>query len=79
MQKAAEEDGQKKPKRVFAFGGGGGAFAQIMRQQMNGTEDQGPRRLNTLDQQDYKDIGITQQSSMKEKVQAVNAKEQTKK
>lgn len=42
MQKAAEEDPGKKPKRVFAYGGGrggGGAFAQIMRQQMNGTGD----------------------------------------
>ena len=32
-----------------------------------------------MDQQDYKNIGMTQQSSMKEKVQAVNAKEQMNK
>ena len=33
MQKEAEDVQQKKPKRVFAYGGGGrgGAFAQIMR------------------------------------------------
>lgn len=49
MQKEAEDGQQKKPKRVFAFGGGGGAFAQIMRQQMNGTGDSGPRKLNSVD------------------------------
>ena len=45
---------------------------------MNGTGDQGPRKLNSTDQQDYKEIGNTQASSMKEKVQAVNAKEHNK-
>ena len=50
MQKATEGEESKKPKRVFAFGGGGGgAFAQILRQQMGGSDDKGPRKLDSND------------------------------
>ena len=59
MQKAATEgEDSKKPKRVFAYGGGGGgAFAQILRQQMGGSDDKGPKKLDSNDQMDYNNMG----------------------
>jgi hypothetical protein len=35
----AEKEIEKKPKRVFAYGGGNSAFSQIMRQEMGKTGD----------------------------------------
>jgi hypothetical protein len=63
----AEKEIDKKPKRVFAYGGGNSAFSQIMRQEMGKTGDQGPRKLDSNSKQEYKEIGNTQANLAKEK------------
>ena len=51
------------------------AFSQMMRQQMGGAgSDQGPRKLASIDQRNYKEMGSTQANAAKDKVQAVNEK-----
>ena len=67
----AEKEIDKKPKRVFAYGGGNSAFSQIMRQEMGKTGDQGPRKLDSNSKQEYKEIGNTQANLAKEKAQQI--------
>ena len=51
----------------------------MMRQQMSGAgTDQGPRKLASIDQRNYKEIGNTQAATAKDKVQAVNEKAKQK-
>lgn len=41
---------------------------------MGGSDDTGPRKLDSLDQKNYKEMGNTQAASAKDKVQVVNEK-----
>lgn len=50
------------------------AFSQAMRQQMGGGGDTGPRKLDSMDQKTYKEMGGTQAASAKDKIQVVNEK-----
>ena len=68
MQKAYAEEEAKKPKRTFQMPGGGSAFQQMMRQQMGGAGNTGPRKLDSLDKQNYKELGSNQAASAKDKV-----------
>lgn len=64
----AQQEKDKKPKRVFAYGGGNSAFSQIMRQEMGKASDTGPRKLDAGSQQAYKQISTEQSEKAKEKV-----------
>ena len=73
MQKAAAEEEAKKPKRTFMMPNQGSAFSQMMRQQMAGS-DLAPRKLDSMDKRNYKEMGSNQAATAKDKVQAVNEK-----
>jgi hypothetical protein len=50
----SEKEADKKPKRVFAYGGGSSAFSQIMRAEMGKAGDQGPRKIDSFAKEEYK-------------------------
>ena len=79
MQKEFADEEAKKPKRTFQMPQASSAFSQMMRQQMSGAgTDQGPRKLASIDQRNYKEMGSNQAASAKDKVQAVNDKAKQK-
>jgi len=41
---------------------------------MGGVDDTGPRKLDSIDQKTYKEMGGTQAASAKDKIQVVNEK-----
>ena len=45
---------------------------------MGGAGAQGPRKLDSIDKQNYKELGSNQAASARDKVQAVNEKEQAR-
>ena len=76
LEKEAEKEAEKKPKRVFAYGGSNSAFSQIMRQEMGKASDQGPRKIDQNAKQEYKDIGSVQAAQAKEKVTQIQTAKQ---
>ncbi len=76
MQFESEKEIDKKPKRVFAYGGSSSAFSQIMREEMGKMGDQGPRKIDSRAKEEYKEISTNQANIAKEKAQQIkNQKE----
>lgn len=76
MRKAAQQEEAKRPKRTFNMpGGSNSAFSQMMRAQMGGNSDLGPRKLDSCDKRNYKDMATQQALSNREKAKAVTERE----
>ena len=67
----SEKEVDKKPKRVFAYGGGTSAFSQIMRAEMGKAGDQGPRKIDSSTKEEYKQISTNQANFAKEKAEQI--------
>ncbi len=72
----SEKEADKKPKRVFAYGGGSSAFSQIMRAEMGKAGDQGPRKIDSFAKEEYKQISTTQANVAKEKAEQIKNQKQ---
>ena len=49
MQKEFADEEAKKPKRTFQMPQASSAFSQAMKEQMSGSGEQGPRKLESSD------------------------------
>ncbi len=69
----SEKETDKKPKRVFAYGGSSSAFSQIMRAEMGKAGDQGPRKIDSNTKEEYKQISTNQANVAKEKAEQIKS------
>lgn len=80
MKKDAQNEEAKKPKKMFVMpGGGNDSFAQMMRQQMGGSGNSGPRQIDAGTKQKYKENSSNQAAAFKDKIESQKTKDHANK